>query len=325
MSLRTNDPARGSSGCKRSVPPLQHVPKPALALDRLKVISKPPMRGTNFHPPSKRLPFIEREERKRGLQRADNTIASQQQRQAKEDSRRRNPDDSSDSFEADDNANELDAIVPSADVGHEYFEAEMHRHGLLDKILHIQQLNNYFGAELGSARKGSPRAGNASPEPSVSGLNTSSAADKGYAFPFQKRARSNSPPRSPSALFSSGTHKVDSKTGRKPVVATPNFVIGKIAKQRQFGPRAECSEQSAAKDGEECCGLSTGPTDEERNNVLRQEMAPTGDDWMYQRIVGNEESECADLAGGGDLLNEMAKKNDGKGSFLQLLGSAKLV
>ena len=137
-----------------------------------------------------------------------------------------------------------------------------------------------------------------------------STLDKGgYSFPFQKRARSNSPPRN-SALFGGRAESpLAAANGKKPVVATNNFVLGRTIKQKIGRTKGEAYESPARfTEFEEVIELSTGPTDEERNGQ-KQEF---GENWMYQRINHDEEE-------GGDLVGMKAVK--GGNTFLQLLNT----
>ena len=182
--------------------------------------------------------------------------------------------DDSDSFDADDNENELVSgdhkKMLSQNI--KQFELEMHNQGLLESIKQIQRLNHHLGMEFGVDGKKLSRDGSYN----------SFVNKKTYAFPFQKRVRSKSPLR------------IDLKneivcSDKKPLAITKNFVIGKAKKM-------------------DLCGLSTGPTDEEKKDT-------TKDDWMYQRI--------ADLNIGGAIDKNLIKdeKVENKESFLELLNT----
>ncbi len=237
----------------------------------------------------------------------------------------KSPSSSDDSFKAEENENELGSCVPAAPIAgaetsvkktlplptgaaaagnprrgrsppliREHFEAEMNKHGLLDKIVNIQQLNNFFESEIGGSRRdNSPHAsdfgGGSANISSNSQLdkilceNPSEIREpspKGFTFPFQKRARSNSPPRN-GQLFDHGRKP---SPGRQPVVA--NFLVG--AGGFEFGKKPSVpNEKFLGIDAVmgDTAGLSTGCTRED--HASRGGKAKSGlgdDDWMYQRL-----------------------------------------
>jgi len=212
----------------------------------------------------------------------------------------------------------------------EHFEQEMDKHGLLDKIVHIQQLNKIFENELGaiSKRPDIPQIQNVE----VSGLEkgqNSPTSDKAYAFPFQKRARSNSPPKNGALLFISKNSENSgelspSDPSRKPVVARANFVMGKAVKQLKFSPKAHIVDQflkSLESEDDMCCGLSTGPTDELKGSgIVQPEESEDPDSWMYQRI--NQPGGLDDISDRGDENVAVGEEEEGT-SFLQMLNQAK--
>ena len=190
----------------------------------------------------------------------------------------------------------------------EHFEQEMHKHGLLDKIVHIQQLNNFFEVELGGNKKIGDNSRSIAAEVQNSPNTT---VDKGYAFPFQKRARSNSPPKN-GVLFgpkSNDELPSDIKVTRKPVMARTNFVIGKSVMK----PKKAMDQFAKIMENEEAIdrgGLSTGPTDEIQK--MHSTIEEDDSEWMYQRIIyANAEKEAENT---GDV--------EEGGSFLQLLKTA---
>ncbi len=217
----------------------------------------------------------------------------------------------------------------------EHFEQEMDKHGLLDKIVHIQQLNNYFENELGAVAKkvegGSPTGA----QQQVSAQNSPNAAaaagavaEKGYAFPFQKRARSNSPPKNSALLFvprSGEKSPGPTDPRRKPVVARTNFVIGKAVRQLKFSPKAQVVDQflkSLESEDDLCCGLSTGPTDEIKGGgAIAEPQDEGGDGWMYQRI-NNGAGLDSDFVKEGEENVAVGEEEEGV-SFLQMLNQAK--
>jgi len=219
------------------------------------------------------------------------------------------PINNDDSFKAEENENELGVKFPSPEKIYEkiksgkispsgnprrgrspplreHFEAEMNKHGLLDKIVNIQLLNNFFESEIGGTKKeGSPHASDfgtsnsrlekifvENPDQTMEG--------KGFTFPFQKRARSNSPPRN-GQLFDP---KRSENTGNQPIVA--NFFIGQkvirkeLKKQIKF-PKLEIS---LGENG----GLSTLCTREEQGKM---KSGLGEEDWMYQRLDAGGEKE----------------------------------
>ncbi len=200
----------------------------------------------------------------------------------------------------------------------EEFDREMNRHGLLDKIVHIQQLKNYFELEIGGPLP-SPQAnsGQRSPDNVQNG-------DKSYAFPFQKRARSNSPPKNGALFGSKRNSRDESPTDirmRKPVVARTNFVMGKALQRKQESEFMKMLENEELMD---CGGLSTGPTDE----AQQQQKAQGGleEEWMYQRIGSGNGEDKAELEGeenvpaGEGEIGLTAAAGAG-GSFLKVLNS----
>jgi len=233
---------------------------------------------------------------------------------------------SNDSFEADDNLNELELEIKRTNSKKQNkspkFELEMRKHGLLDKIKHIQQLNCHLGAELGSARGDEQNSMN---DNSMTSINDRS----GYVFPFQKRARSNSPPRGV-APFAKAESPMNNAS-RKPVVVTRNFIIGpnsnakKIRGKVRFGQKPEYNDllikHIENEEGMlECCGLSTGPTDEEKKGEL------LGDEWMYQRIPEPDETQRKkEKLEESNKIPENNLESNGPGggdpSFLQLLNT----
>ena len=209
-----------------------------------------------------------------------------------------------------------------------HFELEMHKHGLLDEIVHIQQLNDYFEAELGTKKEGEGRMAESRNSPNTT-VDKQLGPEKGYAFPFQKRARSQSPPRN-GALFGSQSGdelRPEVPTTRKPVVATVNFVIGKATLPHELGPKPQFVETSAKAlepdDVIDSCGLSTGPTDEGRNNQKLHLADDLDNEWLYQRIDNN----LISLAQKEESPPSHSPSNDqgkaGGGTFLQLLSNVK--
>ena len=255
----------------------------------------------------------------------------------------------SESFEADENQNDLEIesrkaqdrcdITSNSLSRTPYFELEMDKHGLLDKIKHIQELHSHLGAELGSARNEEQNSFQNNSCSSITDANLGSSIKGGgcgYSFPFQKRARSNSPPRS-TALFAKA-EILTSCNPRKPVIVTKNFVIAagannastnsidnssdkkKAKGQSPIGPKVESTEPIAkhVENDEgglmECCGLSTGPTDEDKKNEFLR------DEWMYQRIAGSgHEFTKVDDEDDAIFDNSENEGKKGKGSFLHLL------
>ena len=134
------------------------------------------------------------------------------------------------------------------------FEIDMNTHGLLDKIVRIQQLNNYFESELGMMDKKEALS------PSVK-----CSFSRRYAFPFHKRNRSNSPFKSGSILNNNNSPM------NSPVMIKQNFIIGK-----------QISKGCYKADEEFYCELSTDPTNEAQN-ISEEEL----DSWMYKRIPDN--------------------------------------
>ena len=219
------------------------------------------------------------------------------------------------------------------DQPREHFELEMHKHGLFDKIAHIQQLKNYFEVELGGNKKAmmdssrSIEENKAQPQLPVPQPQNSSQnvlLEKGYAFPFQKRARSNSPPRN-GTLFGgkSGEESPNEFVGtvRKPVMARTNFVMGKDLSRMKDDIRMKiqfADHSSKALENEDaiidCCGLSTGPTDElQKVHTIEDDDS----DWMYQRIGNNNEENEE------DVMDEGSIGGVDSGAFLKLLSSTK--
>eukprot|EP00830_Metopus_es_P008939 TRINITY_DN18677_c0_g1_i1.p1 TRINITY_DN18677_c0_g1~~TRINITY_DN18677_c0_g1_i1.p1 ORF type:complete len:352 (-),score=73.12 TRINITY_DN18677_c0_g1_i1:61-1116(-) len=182
-----------------------------------------------------------------------------------------------------------------ASKGH--FEKEMNKYGLLDKIVHIEKLNNFFVSELGRNKKGSDCSPHHSPNASIDKepiLATAIKNEKGYTFPFQKRARSNSPPKTGVLFGKKATDDGpnDSTQVRKPLMATSNFVMGQAFKQPDFGPKVALAEQFTKyvdnDDPIDSCWLSTGPTDEDKHTQKLHSIEEDDSDWMYTRI-GNDE------------------------------------
>jgi hypothetical protein len=182
-----------------------------------------------------------------------------------------------------------------------HFDVDMNKHGLLDKIVHIQKLNDYFEVELGSNRKGSDSMQGTSEQPTATATATATATGncafentlkgdmaKGFTFPFQKRARSQSPLRN-APLF--GQNEADSPPNtRKPVLVTGNFVLGRdLRGLENFEQKESIEEFNTLLESEDCidmAGLSTGPTDEERHakHAKGMTVVEADDGWMYQRL-----------------------------------------
>eukprot|EP00826_Nyctotherus_ovalis_P001712 TRINITY_DN10299_c0_g2_i1.p1 TRINITY_DN10299_c0_g2~~TRINITY_DN10299_c0_g2_i1.p1 ORF type:complete len:223 (-),score=49.73 TRINITY_DN10299_c0_g2_i1:46-714(-) len=159
--------------------------------------------------------------------------------------------DDSDSFEASDNDNELNSIPskhsPHKSTASPRFELDMRNQGLLENIKHIQRLNYHLNKKFGAAEK-----------LTRDNSHNSLGNRKLYAFPFQKRVRSKSPIRASLECAESSANK--------PLVVTKNFLV------------------AASRRGAELCGLSTGPTDEEKKEV-----------WMYKRIAADKPREANDV------------------------------
>ncbi len=217
------------------------------------------------------------------------------------------------SFHAEDNENELVAIslkkVTDCECGSDklgirgspgpghhprerHFEVEMHRHGLLDNIVGIQKLNNYFEVELGAKRmdeSGYESNSEATTfDKTGNRVGRSEAPQQPFAFPFQKRARSHSPPRNGKQVF--GGRNAESP---RPVMATGNFVFG-----RQLHPeQAKKNKQPEAPRGED--------------------NSPSGldNDWMYQRLE-NKKVEDEDEIG----EEEIPMGPNEELEFIKLLG-----
>ena len=209
----------------------------------------------------------------------------------KEKSRKKGFEEDSDgSFVAEENANELETITPglknyrgSPGSGKrkgsvnkiEHFEDEMGKHGLLDKIVSIQKLNNFFEAELGSNKKMNDSAFDDTCNNTTldkTGKAAAGADPGAFAFPFQKRARSHSPPRNPQ-LFDQTRNPI-CVDAPKPLVAT-NFVVAPQLRlnEKMTGTAFGQEEPVVSEDLE--CGFS--PTDENNGEHI-------DNDWMYQRL-----------------------------------------
>eukprot|EP01022_Parablepharisma_sp_SALTPOND_P019997 TRINITY_DN3519_c0_g1_i1.p2 TRINITY_DN3519_c0_g1~~TRINITY_DN3519_c0_g1_i1.p2 ORF type:complete len:384 (-),score=35.76 TRINITY_DN3519_c0_g1_i1:3156-4259(-) len=232
-----------------------------------------------------------------------------------------------DSFKAEENENELGKCVPpkpdlrrvfpsgnprrgKSPPLREHFEAEMNKYGLLDKITNIQQLNNFFELEIGGSKKDNSSTQLLDSSASNSHLDkifaeNSPNSAKGFAFPFQKRARSNSPPRN-GQLFDP---KRKESPGRQPIIA--NFFLGKnlVSRKHVKSPEVEVPIVSMVGD---TAGLSTGSTREDHCAKKGKGGVGLGDDeWMYQRLdVGGAEN-AAMCGNDGDkdllkLINQLA-------------------
>ena len=197
----------------------------------------------------------------------------------------KNPKGDDESFNAEDNENELCSIALEkkplkCNEGSKkliHFDQDMYKHGLLDKIDHIQELNNYLESEFGAGNKK-----NSCPSPTP--INQCSPSNKGYSFPFHKRTRSNSPIKNGSILDPKMTQgqcmKSPTNLQRKPIVPQANFVIGKAARLLNY-PETKIIEEDL------CCGLSTGPTSEIRDLQDSDGL----DGWMYKRINAGKDGE----------------------------------
>ena len=167
------------------------------------------------------------------------------------------------------------------------FYQEMNKHGLMDKIVHIDQLNNYFEAEFGSPKKINDSVN----KKLYIGENKSNTL---RIFPFHKRTRSNSPFRGDSFLnLDTNKNPIPINSKIHPVVLTRNFVMGKTVRQLEVSPKEE---------EELWCGLSTGPTKDDKADEV--------DNWMYQRINAEKEDENESIGEEGV-------------SFLQMLNQAR--
>lgn len=193
------------------------------------------------------------------------------------------------SFNAEENENELNSLVlPNrkqtsfcVPLNHmkrqrrakpAHFDQEMHKHGLLDKIAHIEQLKNHLEIEFGNSNKKMQ---------GVSPSNECSSSARAYEFPFHKRTRSNSPIKngsvfSPKALQE---HCANSPVNlkRKPIAPQTNFVIG-------GGLVQVCAKEGRWQEEDL---LVTGPT---------SEMKEQEDEWIYKRICFKQEG-CGDVLG----------------------------
>ncbi len=235
--------------------------------------------------------------------------------------------DDSDSFRAEDNENELRSGIvdrgrsPERPVGQprrgkspparEHFDLEMNRHGLLDKIANIQRLNNYFESEIGGKLNDISASGQCSEDSATFEKSfKGQAPTKGFTFPFQKRARSHSPPRN-GQLFSpaSPVDETSAKTGRKPVVA--NFVLGRNLRVSAAKVPGEQIRLARVLEREDTTGLSTGSTREEKKQTKGLE-----EEWMYQRLEGEGKCDAGPLRDLRDtnllqLINRMASDEGG--------------
>lgn len=161
------------------------------------------------------------------------------------------------------------------------FEIEMNKYGLLEKIDSIQQLNNYFEAELGNTKKINEKSEEINKE----------IQEKNYTFPFQKRVRSQSPPKN-GIVFGRKGSEDETEPSRKPVIATNNFYIGGCLKGNK--KQEQCENEDSIDTGE----LSTGVT-----NGLKSSLEEENDsNWLFKQITINEGSKEP------DIINRMYKE-----------------
>jgi len=239
--------------------------------------------------------------------------------------------DSDDSFQAEENENELSSVTPATSsqirihqikiekgLSHrprdkspalrEHFDVEMNKHGLSDKIANIQQLNNYLEVEIGGSRRLNDSGQSVSDDGSANGIfenvtKGDESTAKGFTFPFQKRARSHSPPRN-GQLFDPKRGQHNPEVSRKPVVAVGNFALGKNVIPRP-SDMEQLNKVLESDEGGDTAGLSTGSTGEERQAKAKAPTAMAEDEWMYQRLdAGKDEGKHE-----GALLKDLRDDN----------------
>ena len=173
---------------------------------------------------------------------------------------------SEDSFDLKENENEFygkkQKKTPSRNARKaSKFELEMNKYGLLENIKEIKKLNFYLGAELGSTLNNEDNF-----------LYDNPRLRNQYEFPFQRRARSISPPR---GTVPFRKNKEVSNTS-KPVTVKENFFINAFNKKYYKKPISSLEIEEAMIDS---FGLSTGPSYEAKKETQ-------GDDLIYQKIIG---------------------------------------
>eukprot|EP00826_Nyctotherus_ovalis_P025890 TRINITY_DN2010_c0_g1_i14.p1 TRINITY_DN2010_c0_g1~~TRINITY_DN2010_c0_g1_i14.p1 ORF type:complete len:224 (-),score=51.66 TRINITY_DN2010_c0_g1_i14:146-817(-) len=173
--------------------------------------------------------------------------------------------DSEDFFDLKDNENELykrqTKKSPSRNVRRvSRFELEMNKHGLLEDIKKIRKLSFYLSIGLGSAVNSEENLVYNPSQPKIS-----------YEFPFQRRARSSSPPRGvmPFCKAEKGSNY------KLPIAAKQNLSLktSHIKNIKQLLPH---QIEGAMIDS---FGLSTGPSYEGKKEI-------PGDELIYQKIIG---------------------------------------
>jgi len=142
-----------------------------------------------------------------------------------------------------------------------HFYQEMHKHGLLEKIVHIEKLKNHLEIEFGSSNKKTSIQSTCKVSPS----NKCNSSVRAYEFPFHKRTRSNSPIKNGSVLQD---HCMSLAMNLKLVVPQSNFIIGKEVKDIK---------------SQDDDFLLTESTNELKDPQDKE------DEWIYQRICFKQE------------------------------------
>ena len=161
---------------------------------------------------------------------------------------------SDDSFDLNDNKNDFYSKpikkVPSRNSRKvSGFELEMNKYGLLENIKQIKQFNFYLGVELGSPRKEKEQV-----------IINKRGINQPYEFPYQRRARSSSPPRGVIPF-----HNIEKSisNGNKVIIGQKNFVIEAVNKNKGGFEVREIAEGII-----DSFGLSTNPTEEGRKDPI---------------------------------------------------------
>lgn len=152
------------------------------------------------------------------------------------------------------------------------FEDEMKKHGLKNKLVDIERLSIYFENEIGSSRKNSKE-----PAP----RQDASKVEQKIRFPFQKRPRSNSPPKQ----FLNQIKESNSKSIKQPVIPV-NFIIG-----CNFSNNVNLHITSNKKTFEEemmelIAASSIAPTNPTNENI-NEECA----DWLFKTILNKNKND----------------------------------
>ncbi len=130
-------------------------------------------------------------------------------------------------------------MLPASGGKTKRFDCEMEKHGLKSKIKDIESLNTYFESQLGKIQSNVTASDSSTASwrkldfssTSAAGQEKSQQRGRAIVFPYQRRARSFSPPKdeasSPSKPFSSRLNRSIENSPRAGPVLAKNFMFGR--------------------------------------------------------------------------------------------------